>query len=63
MRVVAFASDKDGMSKSTTVLNLAYAAAKVRMKMAVLDLGSRALVAVGQPCKRVEYNVHILITS
>ncbi len=54
MRVVAFASDKGEISKSTTALNLAYAATEDRMKMAVLDLGPQASVAIGQPCQHVE---------
>lgn len=44
MRVVAFASDKGGMGKSTTALNLACAAAEDRMEVAVLDLDPQASV-------------------
>jgi chromosome partitioning protein len=44
MRVVAFASDKGGMGKSTTALNLACAAAEDGMDMAVLDLDPQASV-------------------
>jgi chromosome partitioning protein len=44
MRVVAFASDKGGMGKSTTALNLACAASEDRMEVAVLDLDPQASV-------------------
>lgn len=44
MRIVAFASDKGGMGKSTTALNLACAAAEDRMEVAVLDLDPQASV-------------------
>ncbi len=44
MRVVAFASDKGGMGKSTAALNLACAAAEDRMEVAVLDLDPQASV-------------------
>lgn len=44
MRIVAFASDKGGMGKSTTALNLACAATEDRMEVAVLDLDPQASV-------------------
>lgn len=44
MRIVAFASDKGGMGKSTAALNLACAAAAERMEVAVLDLDPQASV-------------------
>lgn len=44
MRVVAFASDKGGMGKSTTALNLACAAAEDGTEVAVLDLDPQASV-------------------
>ena len=44
MRVVAFASDKGGMGKSTAILNLACAAVERGFEVAVLDLDPQASV-------------------
>ena len=44
MRIVALASDKGGMGKSTAAINLACAAVEDRYETAILDLDPQASV-------------------